>query len=147
MVSGFFRLAGAHQPCSVGSTNTCETFTWSGCVTQYKMLLPMSSPVRKVICFASSSSAVLVGMLSVGVIKTLEIKTTHGEKITFTKKTFNKGHVYGGLLFGLGWSLTGACPGPLFAQIGTGATVMIVPLLSAVVGTCVYGRFRTELPH
>lgn len=92
-------------------------------------------------------SAVLVGMLSVGLIQAFKIKTVHGENITFTKKKFNKGQVYGGLLFGLGWGLTGACPGPLFAQIGTGATVVIVPLLSAVVGTWVYGRFRTQLPH
>jgi uncharacterized membrane protein YedE/YeeE len=92
-------------------------------------------------------SAVLVGMLSVGLIKAFKIKTVHGENITFTKKKFNKGQVYGGLLFGLGWGLTGACPGPLFAQIGTGATVVIVPLLSAVAGTWVYGRFRTQLPH
>jgi uncharacterized protein len=86
-------------------------------------------------------------MLSVGLIKAFKIKTVHGENITFTKKKFNKGQVYGGLLFGLGWGLTGACPGPLFAQIGKGATVVIVPLLSAVAGTWVYGRFRTQLPH
>lgn len=92
-------------------------------------------------------SAVLVGMLSVGLIKAFKIKTVHGENITYTKKKFNKGQVYGGLLFGLGWGLTGACPGPLFAQIGTGATVVMVLLLSAVVGTWVYGRFRTQLPH
>jgi len=50
-------------------------------------------------------------------------------------------------LFGLGWALTGACPGPLFAQVGTGATVVAVVLASAVAGTWVYGRFRDSLPH
>jgi uncharacterized membrane protein YedE/YeeE len=55
--------------------------------------------------------------------------------------------VYGGLLFGLGWAITGACPGPLFAQIGTGATVILVTLLSAVAGTWLYGYFREKLPH
>ncbi|MNV97190.1 hypothetical protein D3C71_1922820 [compost metagenome] len=62
-------------------------------------------------------------------------------------KQFNKGQIYGGLIFGLGWGITGACPGPLFAQIGTGATVIIVTLLSAVAGTWVYGLLRDKLPH
>lgn len=57
------------------------------------------------------------------------------------------GQIFGGLLFGLGWALTGACPGPLFAQIGTGTTVVTVTLLSAVMGTWVYGRYREKLPH
>lgn len=92
-------------------------------------------------------SAVLVGILSVGLIKTFKIKTVHGEQITFTGKKFNKGQIYGGLIFGLGWGLTGACPGPLFAQIGSGASVVIVPLLSAVVGTWIYGYYRDKLPH
>ena len=52
-----------------------------------------------------------------------------------------------GLLFGFGWAITGACPGPLFAQIGTGFTVVIITLLSAVAGTWVYGYFREKLPH
>ncbi|MDI3321040.1 DUF6691 family protein [Pinibacter soli] len=92
-------------------------------------------------------SAVAVAMLSVWLIKKFNIKTIYGEKIEFHKKPFNKGQIYGGLLFGFGWALTGACPGPLFAQIGTGATVIIVTLLSAIAGTWVYGRFRDKLPH
>ncbi|MBC9811063.1 YeeE/YedE family protein [Crocinitomicaceae bacterium CZZ-1] len=92
-------------------------------------------------------SAVIVGMLSVWLIKTFNIKTIYGEKIEFHPKTFNKGQLYGGLLFGLGWALTGACPGPLFAQIGTGATVIAVTLLSAIAGTWVYGYVREKLPH
>lgn len=92
-------------------------------------------------------SAVLIGALSVWLIKTFKIKTIHGEEITFSDKKFNRGQIYGGLTFGLGWGLTGACPGPLFAQIGVGATVGIVTLLSAIAGTWVYGRFREQLPH
>ena len=91
--------------------------------------------------------AVVVGMISVWLIKKLKIKTIYGEVIEFHPKSFNKGQIYGGLLFGLGWATTGACPGPLYAQIGTGATVMVVSLLSAVAGTWVYGRFRDKLPH
>jgi len=92
-------------------------------------------------------SAVAVGMLSVFLIKKFNLKTINGETIEFQPKTFNKGNVYGGLLFGFGWAITGACPGPLFAQIGSGATVIVVTLLSAVAGTWVYGYFREKLPH
>lgn len=92
-------------------------------------------------------TAVVVGMISVGLIKKFNIKTIHGEKIEFHPKKFNKGQIYGGLLFGLGWALTGACPGPLFAQIGTGAFVVIVVLLSAIAGTWTYGYLREKLPH
>ena len=92
-------------------------------------------------------SAIAVGMLSIFLIKKFNIKTIHGEKIEFHDKKFNKGQVYGGLLFGLGWAITGACPGPLFAQIGTGATAVVVTLLSAIAGTWVYGKFREKLPH
>jgi uncharacterized membrane protein YedE/YeeE len=92
-------------------------------------------------------SAVVVGMISVLVIKKFKIRTIYGEPIELHPKQFNKGQVFGGLLFGFGWALTGACPGPLFAQIGAGVTVVTVTLLSAVAGTWVYGRFREKLPH
>lgn len=92
-------------------------------------------------------SAVMVGMLSVWIIRRFDLKTIQGETVVIPKKEFNKGNIYGGLLFGLGWAITGACPGPLFAQIGYGATAIIVTLLSAVAGTWVYGYFRDKLPH
>jgi uncharacterized membrane protein YedE/YeeE len=92
-------------------------------------------------------SAVVVGIISVLVIKKFNIKTIHGEEVVFVDRQFDKGHVIGGLIFGLGWAVTGACPGPLYTQIGTGATVVIVTLLSAVAGTWVYGKFREALPH
>ncbi|MEL1254370.1 DUF6691 family protein [Flavobacterium sp. DGU38] len=92
-------------------------------------------------------SAVVVGVISVFLIKKFNIKTLAGEKIEIQPKTFNKGQIYGGLLFGFGWAITGACPGPLFAQIGTGATVILVTLLSAIAGTWVYGLIKDKLPH
>lgn len=92
-------------------------------------------------------SAVVVGMISVWLIKKFKMKSLDGETIKLDPKKFNKGQIYGGLLFGFGWALTGACPGPLFVQIGTGATVIIVTLFSAIVGTWVYGYFREKLPH
>lgn len=92
-------------------------------------------------------SAVVVGIISVFLIKRLKVKSFEGEEIKIEPKKFSKGQIYGGLLFGLGWAITGACPGPLFAQIGTGATVVVITLLSAIAGTWVYGKFRTRLPH
>lgn len=92
-------------------------------------------------------SAIMVGAISIFIIKRFSIKTIYGEEVEFHPKTFNKGQVIGGLLFGLGWAMTGACPGPLFAQIGTGATVIIASLLSALAGTWLYGYFRDKLPH
>ena len=92
-------------------------------------------------------SAVITGIISVQIIKRFNIKTIHGEKIELPQKKFNKGQIYGGLIFGFGWALTGACPGPMFAQIGTGALVVIVALLSAIAGTWVYGLVREKLPH
>ena len=92
-------------------------------------------------------TAVVVGMISVLLIKKLNIKTIYGETIQFHKKKFNKGQIYGGLLFGLGWAMTGACPGPLFAQIATGALAVSVVVLSAIAGTWTYGYVRDKLPH
>jgi uncharacterized protein len=92
-------------------------------------------------------SAITVGMLSIFVIKRFGIKTIYGERIEFHNKTFNKGQIIGGFLFGLGWALTGACPGPIFAQIGTGFSAMLITLFFAILGTWVYGYFREKLPH
>jgi uncharacterized protein len=92
-------------------------------------------------------SAVVTGAISVSLIRRFKGKSIYGEPILIPKKTFQKGQLYGGLLFGLGWGITGACPGPLFAQIGLGVTVTIITLLSAVAGTWVYGKVREKLPH
>jgi uncharacterized protein len=92
-------------------------------------------------------SAIVVGMVSVLILKKSRVKTIGGVPITIPVKKFNWGNVIGGLIFGLGWAITGACPGPLFAQIGGGFMVVGVTLISAIAGTWVYGRVRTRLPH
>lgn len=92
-------------------------------------------------------SAVATGMVSLWVIRAFKIRTLDGEEVVVAPKKFTWGNVYGGLLFGLGWALTGACPGPLFAQIGSGAVVVMVTLLSAMAGTWCYGLIRDKLPH
>ena len=97
--------------------------------------------------FGVIGSAVVTGIISVLLIKKFNIKTTKGEKIELPVKKFNKGQIYGGLIFGFGWAITGACPGPLFAQIGSGFSVIIITLLSAIAGTWTYGLIREKLPH
>ncbi|MEV4885044.1 YeeE/YedE family protein [Chitinophaga ginsengisegetis] len=92
-------------------------------------------------------TAVITGIISLQLIKRFKIKTIQGEPISVAPKTFNKGQIFGGLLFGVGWAITGACPGPLFAQIGTGFTVVGVTLLSAIAGTWIYGALKPKLPH
>lgn len=92
-------------------------------------------------------SAVVTGIISIFIIKKFNIKTIYGEPIKLPKKKFNKGQIYGGLMFGFGWAITGACPGPLYAQLGTGITVISVTILSAIAGTWVYGYLREKLPH
>jgi uncharacterized protein len=91
-------------------------------------------------------SAVAVGVLSVQLIKRFGAKTISGESIRIQPKQFHRGQIYGGFLFGLGWAITGACPGPLFAQIGSGFTVVAVTLVSAVAGTWLYGKYASKLP-
>jgi uncharacterized membrane protein YedE/YeeE len=92
-------------------------------------------------------SAIATAMLGVWLIRRFGVRTVSGEEIVIPKKTFSKGNVIGGVIFGLGWAITGACPGPLFAQVGSGFTVVLVTLLSAIAGTWVYGRFQHKLPH
>lgn len=97
--------------------------------------------------FGVIGSAVMTGIISVWLIKKFSIKTISGERIELPTKKFNKGQIYGGLIFGFGWAITGACPGPLYAQIGTGFSVIIVTLLSAIAGTWFYGLLKEKLPH
>ena len=92
-------------------------------------------------------TAVFVGIISVALIKKYKIKTIQGENIIIVPKSFSKGQIYGSLIFGLGWAMTGACPGPIFAQIGTGVLSGLVILASALFGTWTYGFFQEKLPH
>ena len=94
-------------------------------------------------------SAVLTAGLSLQLIKRRGLRSLGGEDIVIPAKSMGRGTRYwlGGTLFGLGWGIVGACPGPLFALVGGGVTVMLVALLSAVAGTWVYGVMRASLPH
>lgn len=93
-------------------------------------------------------SAVVLGALVVWFIKKTTVKSIQGDFISIAAK--EKGwvrYLMGGTLFGLGWALTGACPGPIYILIGNGFSIFIVVLLSAVLGTFVYGLLRDKLPH
>ncbi len=93
--------------------------------------------------------AVVVAMASVEYIERRHVKTIFGEPIVIPPKAMGRGHRYwmGGSLFGVGWALTGACPGPLFALLGNGVTVIGVATVSAIAGTWTYGLLRPRLPH
>lgn len=92
--------------------------------------------------------AVITGMISVFLIKKFSVKSISGETINLDKKTgFPKAELFGGILFGFGWAITGACPGPLYALVGYGHYIMIIPLISAILGVFVYGIIKNKIPH
>ena len=96
--------------------------------------------------FGIIGSAVVVGAISVFLIKKFNLKSFGGEDIRLISKEYHKGLLPGGIIFGLGWALTGACPGPLFALVGNGVEVMLVAIVSAIAGTFVYGVVKDKLP-
>jgi uncharacterized membrane protein YedE/YeeE len=91
-------------------------------------------------------TAIPTGAICVLLIKKFKIKTLQGESIEFPPKKYSHGLIIGGLIFGCGWTLTGACPGPLYSQIGSGSLVTIITLLSALAGTWTFGYFQSKLP-
>lgn len=93
-------------------------------------------------------SAVALGIIITYLIKKFQVQSLEGETITFTPKAWSvPRYLIGGIIFGLGWAMTGACPGPLYILIGNGYLVIIVVVLSAMAGTFVYGLLRDKLPH
>ncbi|WP_417363497.1 DUF6691 family protein [Galbibacter sp.] len=93
-------------------------------------------------------SAVLTGVILIQLSKKFKLKTYHGDPMLLPPKDRTKyRYLIGGIIFGLGWALTGACPGPIFTLIGTGLFSMIIVLAAAVAGTFVYGLLKTKLPH
>jgi len=99
--------------------------------------------------FGVFATALPTAIVTVQVLKRLKLRALGGEPITLAPKEMGTGARYGigGVIFGLGWALTGACPGPLFAQVGGGVTVMLAAAAGALAGTWLYGRVRHVLPH
>lgn len=92
-------------------------------------------------------SAVIVGGLSLLLVKKTGLKSLGGDPIAISKKPFTKGVIWGGLIFGMGWAMTGACPGPLYAHLGAGTSVMVVTVVMALMGAWMYGLLKPRLPH
>ena len=98
-------------------------------------------------------SAVATAGASLALIRRFGLRTLHGEPIEVQPKHWGGGRVpgarywMGGLTFGLGWALLGACPAPVFALLGGGVTVMAVPLAAALAGTWAYAAVHRRLPH
>ena len=92
--------------------------------------------------------AVVVGALSVFIIRKVEAKSIEGNVIELKDKAPNyKSAYFGGTIFGLGWAMTGACPGPMYALIGSGTTVMVLAVVMGVIGVLTYAALRSKLPH
>lgn len=93
--------------------------------------------------------AILTGVISVFLIRKFNIKDIDGNPIQINEKdnSKTKRYILGGLLFGLGWGLVGTCPGPLYALIGGGYLILLVPLFSAFIGAGVYGALQSKLPN
>lgn len=93
-------------------------------------------------------SAVGMGVLITTFIKSTKMKDFDGNSIEIAAKDKGwKRYLLGGIIFGLGWAMTGACPGPIYVIIGNGFTVFFVVFLSALAGTFVYGLLKSKLPH
>lgn len=93
-------------------------------------------------------TAVILGVIGVYLIKKFRLKDTQGNPITFQNKEKSwKKYLIGGSIFGLGWALTGACPGPMFVNVGHGYWAMLIVILGALIGTYLYGLFQKKLPH
>ena len=92
-------------------------------------------------------SAILTGAVSVFVLKKLSVAKLITKELSLKGKDEHKGTIIGGILFGIGWAITGTCPGPIFAQIGAGEYAAIATLAGAVAGTTIYYSVKSKLPH
>lgn len=93
-------------------------------------------------------AALLVGIIAVQLIKSKRLKNIEGEEIIIPdKKRSISRYIIGGIFFGLGWALAGACPGPMFVLVGAGYFPILIVIFGAVIGTWIYGLLRSKLPH
>jgi uncharacterized membrane protein YedE/YeeE len=92
-------------------------------------------------------SAITVAIIGKAALKKLKIKSATGNEIIAAPKKYHHGLIIGGVLFGIGWGLTGVCPGPLYALMGKGLYAFIIVFITALAGTWVYSLYREKLPH
>ncbi|TDN87905.1 hypothetical protein DET49_11035 [Salegentibacter sp. 24] len=93
-------------------------------------------------------SALFLGIIGVQLIKRKKLRSFFGQRIVFVpkEKSFSR-YMYGGIIFGLGWGLAGACPGPIFTLIGAGFLPILIVFIGSIFGTFLYGLIRNKLPH
>jgi len=105
---------------------------------------------RSIHMYGIIGSAVAVGAVSLALMKRFGVRTVRGEEIHYPEREEMQPrprHILGGTCFGLGWGLLGACPGPIFSLMGTGLSILVVALMSAVAGAWCYGTLKPSLPH
>ena len=91
-------------------------------------------------------TAIPLAALSLLLIKKMDLRSMDGETVIIPTKVYHHGIIFGSLIFGFGWALTGACPGPLYAQVGSGYVVILITFFSALFGTWTYAKFRPYIP-
>lgn len=91
--------------------------------------------------------AIVVAMVSMVAIKRFGITTLEGKPIKYKPKPYHAGVIIGGMLFGAGWAITGACPGPIYAQIGAGEWMAVFTFVGALLGMFSYAALKSKLPH
>ncbi|MBS0570289.1 MAG: YeeE/YedE family protein [Proteobacteria bacterium] len=92
-------------------------------------------------------SAIAVAMIGIWLLRRFEARAGNGQRVAVKLRPADKGQLYGGLLFGFGWALTGACPGPLFAEVGAGYSIVVVAIAACFAGTWLYAKLQGRLPH
>ena len=93
-------------------------------------------------------TALMLGIITIQAIKKFKIKSFYGEKINFSSKAKSfRRYLFGGIIFGLGWALAGACPGPMFTIIGAGYSSIFIVIIASLLGTFLYGLLKGKLPH
>src|SRR5450631_580960 len=103
---------------------------------------------QSIFMYGIIGSAVITGIVVVALINRFRLKDSSGNAIAFDAKDKRwKKYLFGGTIFGIGWALTGACPGPVFVLLGQGYTVMIMVIAGALAGTLVYGQLHDRLPQ
>ena len=108
----------------------------------HKMFLFQEAHMYLIIC-----TGIIVSMFSMLILKQTKAKSIQGEPIVYKPKPYHTGVVIGGMIFGAGWAITGACPGPIYAQIGGGAYMALFTLAGALIGMFTYAYFKPKLPH
>jgi uncharacterized membrane protein YedE/YeeE len=97
--------------------------------------------------FGIIGSAIVVAAFGYWLLRKLGARSSDGALVAISDKTSNKGQIYGGILFGFGWAIVGACPGPLYALVGAGFPLVIALIGAALAGTWTYGLLQSRLPH